>query len=155
MGGGLVDQPFQPRHMDGMVRCYVSGDRVAGFGHQLVRALADSAAGPAGPRLYSGPDDDRFQNLRVLMEHDWTPGMARDLGIEMSDLPVIWDADFLLGPKTPDGRDTYVLCEINVSSVFPIPNEAPDALAETMLRRLETVRRRISFCKSLTEKEVG
>ena len=142
MGGGLVDQPFQARHMDGMVRCYMSGERVAGFGHQLVRALADREAGPAGPRLYSGPDDDRFQSLRAVMEGDWTPGMARCLGIELSDLPVIWDADFLFGPKTPDGQDTYVLCEINVSSVFPIPNEAPDALTETLLRRLETAQRR-------------
>ena len=145
MGGGLVDQPFQPRHMDGMVRCYMSGNRVAGFGHQLVRALADRNAGPAGPRLYSGPDDDRFHRLRAVMEGDWTPGMARTLGIAMSDLPVIWDADFLMGPKTPDGQDTYVLCEINVSSVFPIPNEAPDALSETLLRRLKTARRRILF----------
>lgn len=136
LGGGLVDQPFQARHMDGMVRCYMSGDRVAGFGHQLVRALADREAGPAGPRLYSGPDDDRFQRLRAVMEGDWTPGMARTLGIAMSDLPVIWDADFLLGPKTPDGHDTYILCEINVSSVFPIPDEAPEALVETLLRRL-------------------
>lgn len=137
IGGGLVDQPFQARHMEGMVRCYMSGDRVVGFGYQLVRALADREAGPAGPRLYSGPDDDRFQRLRAVMESDWTPGIARTLEIEMSDLPVIWDADFLLGPKTPNGHDTYVLCEINVSSVFPIPNEAPDALAETLLRRLK------------------
>ena len=144
IGGGLVDQPFQARHMDGMIRCYMSGDRVAGFGHQLVRALADRAAGPAGPRLYSGPDDGRFQRLRAAMEGDWTPGMARSLGIEMSDLPVIWDADFLLGPKTPDGHDSYVLCEINVSSVFPIPAEAPDFLAATLLRRLKTARRRNS-----------
>lgn len=136
LGGGLVDQPFQARHMDGMVRCYMSGGRVVGFGHQLVRALADREAGPAGPRLYSGPSDDRFQRLRAVMEGDWTPGMAQTLGIEMSDLPVIWDADFLLGPETPDGHDTYLLCEINVSSVFPIPGEAPDALAETLLRRL-------------------
>ena len=145
IGGGLVDQPFQARHMDGMVRCYMSGERVAGFGHQLVRALADREAGPAGPRLYSGPDDDRFQRLRAVMEGDWTPGMARSLGIEMLDLPVIWDADFLLGPKTPDGQDTYVLCEINVSSVFPIPDEAPDALAETLIGRLETARRHSSL----------
>ena len=47
IGGGLVDHPFQARHMDGMVRCYMSGERVAGFGHQLVRALADREAGPA------------------------------------------------------------------------------------------------------------
>jgi len=32
-------------------------------------------------------------------------------------LPIIWDADFLYGPKTPSGDDSYVLCEINVSAV--------------------------------------
>jgi hypothetical protein len=52
-------------------------------------------------------------------------------------LPVIWDADFLLGPKGEDGGDSYVLCEINASSVFPIPDEAADHLAETTLRRLD------------------
>lgn len=135
-GGGLVDQPFQSRHMDGMVRCYMSGDRVVGFGHQLVRALAPREAGPAGPRIYSGPDDVRFQRLRGVMEGEWTPGLARLLDIERSDLPVIWDADLLFGPKTPAGEDTYVLCEINVSSVFPIPDEAPEALAATMRARL-------------------
>ena len=141
MGGGLVDQPFQARHLEGMVRCYMSGDRVAGFGHQLVRALADRAAGLAGPRLYCGPDDDRFQKLRTSMEDQWTPAMARLLEIERSELPIIWDADFLFGPNTPGGQDTYVLCEINVSSVFPIPDEAPDALSESLIRRLESARR--------------
>ena len=144
VGGGLVDQPFQARHMEGMVRCYMSGNRVAGFGHQLVRALADRDAGPAGPRLYSGPNDIRFQNLRATLEGDWAHALPRVLQLELTDLPVIWDADFLLGPKKPDGQDTYVLCEINVSSVFPIPDEAPDAITETLIRRLETVRRSIS-----------
>lgn len=139
-GGGLVDQSFQARHLEGMVRCYMSGDRVVGFGHQLVRALASAADGPAGPRLYSGPNDPRFQRLRALMERDWTPGLARLLDIAPDDLPVIWDADLLLGPKAPQGDDTYVLCEINVSSVFPIPDEAPQALAETTLRRLTAAR---------------
>jgi hypothetical protein len=146
--GGLVDQPFQARHLDGMIRCYMSGDRVAGFGHQLVRALADRRAGPAGPRLYSGPGDVRFQTLRDSMESDWTPGMAGVLGIAIADLPVIWDADFLLGPKTPDGRDTYVLCEINASSVFPVPKEAPDMLAETLLGRLENALPRVAANRS-------
>ena len=123
-----------------MVRCYMSGDRVAGFGHQLIRALADREAGPAGPRLYSGPNDDRFQALRASIENDWTPAMSQLLAIETSDLPVIWDADFLLGPKTAVGQDTYVLCEINVSSVFPIPDEAPEAIADTLMDRLEAAR---------------
>ncbi len=141
-GGGLVDQPFQPRHLEGMVRCYMAGDRVVGFGHQLVRALAPPEAGPAGPRLYSGPADPRFQRLRALMEQDWTPGLSRLLAIAPDDLPVIWDADLLLGPRTPEGDDSYVLCEINVSSVFPIPDEAPEALAETTLKRLAMARTR-------------
>ena len=75
------------------------------------------------------------------MENDWTPAMARLLEIEQEDLPVIWDADFLLGAKAPDGQDTYALCEINVSSVFPIPEEAPEAIAATVIGRLETARR--------------
>jgi hypothetical protein len=139
-GGGLVDQPFQARLMDGMVRCYMSGGKVVGFGHQLVRALAAPEAGRAGPRLYSGPDDVRFQRLRGVMEADWTPGLARLLDIAPAELPVIWDADFLLGPKTAAGEDSYVLCEINASSVFPFPDEAPDVLVETTLKRLAAAR---------------
>ena len=135
-GGGLADQPFQARHLEGMVRCYMSGDRVVGFGHQMVRALASAEDGPGGPRLYSGPDDARFQRLRALMEQAWTPGLSRRLGIAPEDLPVIWDADLVLGPKTAQGDDSYVLCEINVSSVFPVPDEAPQALAKTTLKRL-------------------
>jgi len=138
--GGLVDQPFQARHLEGMVRCYMSGGQVVGFGHQLVRALAGPEHGPAGPRLYSGPDDPRFQHLRGLMQDDWTPGLARQLDIAPDDLPVVWDADVLLGPRTAEGDDSYVLCEINVSSVFPIPDEAPDALAQTLQRRLSYAR---------------
>jgi len=140
--GGLVEQPFQPRHLEGMVRCYMAGDRVAGFGHQLVRALADPEHGPAPPRLYSGPDDPRFQRLRALMEHEWAAGLCRTLNIAPDNLPVIWDADFLLGPKTPRGDDGYVLCEINANSVFPIPDEAFDALARVTLDRLVASRRR-------------
>lgn len=79
------------------------------------------------------------------MEGDWTSGMAWELGIAMTDLPVIWDADFLLGSKTPDGHDSYALCEINVSSVFTIPDEASYAIAETLIRRLETARRQGSL----------
>lgn len=136
--GTLIDQPFQARHLEGMVRCYLSGDQVVGFGHQLVRALAPPEAGPAGPRLYSGPDDPRFQRLRNMLEQEWVPQMAHLLEIDLDALPVIWDADFLLGPPTSGGSDTYVLCEINISSVFPVPDEAPDGLAKTVLQRLRS-----------------
>jgi hypothetical protein len=59
------------------------------------------------------------------------------LGLEPASLPVIWDADFLCGPRTTAGEDTYVLCEINVSSVFAIPDQAPAAIARLTLARLQ------------------
>jgi hypothetical protein len=31
--GCVIDQLFQPRVPEGMIRCYVGGDRVVGFGH--------------------------------------------------------------------------------------------------------------------------
>jgi hypothetical protein len=58
------------------------------------------------------------------------------LGLERDSLPIIWDADFLYGPKNAAGEDTYVLCEINVSSVFAIPDHAPAAVARLTLERL-------------------
>jgi hypothetical protein len=44
------------------------------------------------------------------------------LGISLRDLPIVWDADFMLGPARGGGIDDYVLGEINVSSVFPVPD---------------------------------
>ena len=48
------------------------------------------------------------------------------------------DADFMLGPPDADGTDSYVLGEINVSSVFPIPDEAPTAIARLVADRLRS-----------------
>ena len=70
------------------------------------------------------------------MEAEWTPQMMKVLGIERGSLPIIWDADFLYGPRDAAGGDTYVLCEINVSSVFAIPDEAPAVIARYTLERL-------------------
>jgi hypothetical protein len=53
-------------------------------------------------------------------------------------LPIIWDADFLYGPRTRSGEDTYILCEINVSSCFAIPDEAPAAIARLALERCKS-----------------
>lgn len=47
-GGSVIDQPFQPRLSEGVVRCYMAGDRCAGFGHHKVKALVDSPAARAG-----------------------------------------------------------------------------------------------------------
>jgi hypothetical protein len=63
--------------------------------------------------------------------------MQRTLGIETHSLPVIWDADFLYGPKTTAGEDTFVLCEINVSSTFAFPGFAMPTVANAAIERIE------------------
>jgi hypothetical protein len=145
--GCIVDQPFQPRLPDGMIRCYMGVDKVVGFGHQYIKALIppppegpDSPAAQPGPRIMHGPDAAPFQALRAKMETEWTPQMMAILGIEAASLPIIWDADFLYGPRSASGEDSYVLCEINVSSVFAIPEQAPAAIAGLALSRLRAAR---------------
>jgi uncharacterized protein DUF6815 len=138
--GCVIDQPFQARLSEGVVRCYMAGDRCAGFGHQKVKALIEAPAArvEAGSRLYTFNADPRFQRLRRLMEDEWTPQLTSLLDIPRSDLPMIWDADFMLGPPNADGTDRYVLGEINVSSVFPIPDEAPAEIARRVADRLQS-----------------
>jgi hypothetical protein len=144
-GGCVIDQPFQPRLPEGMIRCYLGKDKVVGFGHQLIKALVppppegpDSEAAQPGPRIMSGADDPKFQRLRRQMEREWVPEMLRTLDLDLPSLPIIWDADFLYGPRTASGDDTFVLCEINVSSVFPIPDEAPAVIAELTRQSLQS-----------------
>lgn len=143
-GGCIIDQPFQPRLPEGMIRCYMGVDRVVGFGHQLIKALIppppegpDSPEAQPGPRIMHGPDATPFQALRRKMEGEWVPQMIEVLGLNRAELPIIWDADFLYGPRTASGEDTYVLCEINVSSCFAVPDEAPAAIAQLTLSRCQ------------------
>jgi hypothetical protein len=141
--GRIVDQPFQARLPDGMIRCYMGADKVVGFAHQLIKALIppppegpDSAAAQPGPRIMHATSAPTFQALRTKMESEWTPQMMRLLEIDAESLPIIWDADFLYGPRTASGEDTYVLCEINVSSVVPFPEQAASEIARLALVRL-------------------
>jgi hypothetical protein len=140
--GCIIDQPFQPRLPDGMIRCYMGADKVIGFGHQLIKALIapppegpNSEAATPGPRIMHPASAPEFQALRAKMESDWTPQMTQLLDIDAGSLPIIWDADFLYGPRDASGQDTYVLCEINVSSVFPFPEQAPLEIARLALDR--------------------
>ena len=147
--GRMVDQAYQERLPEGMTRCYLVHDKVAGFGHQAVNMLYPAPPGaPAteaplpGPRLYHPDTKTEFQALKKLLESNWIPAAQQMLEIETKDLPVLWDCDFLLGPKTEAGHDTYVLCEINVSSVSPYPDSAVEPLARAALARAQARGRR-------------
>ena len=135
----MIDQAFQARLADGMIRCYLAQDRVAGFGHQMVTALlaareAGAETPPPPPRVYYGPGHAEFQVVRERMESEWLPDLLRTLDLETAQLPAIWDVDLLYGERTVAAPDSYVLCEINVSSVFPIPDESVEPLARVAVR---------------------
>ena len=122
-GGHMIDQPWQPRIAEGMVRAYLVGDRVAGFGHQAVNALHPDVPQP-GPRLYHDPDMPAFQWLRQQLESTWVEQLRECVGLHREHVPLLWDCDFMLGETGPADLERYVLCEINVSSVSPFPPSA-------------------------------
>jgi hypothetical protein len=146
-GGRIIDQPYQERLTEGMVRCYLVHDKVVGFGVQTINALFPAAAGTPPEmaplpttRIYHPATLESCRPIKHKLEGEWIPQIKRLLGIGTAMLPVIWDCDFLLGPKDAVNRDTYVLCEINVSSVSPFPDSALEPIAAVTLARIKTGR---------------
>lgn len=142
-GGHMIDQAWQPRLVEGMVRAYLVEDRVEGFGHQPVNALYPGRPGePApqpGPRLYYGADLPQFQYLKERLETEWVELLRARVGISREQLPLLWDCDFMLGQPLAGAAEHYVLCEINVSSVAPFPNSAIQPLVSAVQRRLDRI----------------
>lgn len=142
-GGHMIDQAWQPRLTEGMVRCYLVQGRVAGFGLQAVNALHPPPAGDGSgeaptpsQRLYHPPDLAHLQGLKQRLESEWVPQLERTLGIRREDLPLLWDCDFLHGEPAREGEEGYVLCEINVSSVAPFPDSAIEPLVLAAVSRI-------------------
>jgi hypothetical protein len=142
--GRMVDQPYQLRLPEGMTRCYLVHDKVEGFGHQAVNALCPAPAGaprdafpPTTKRLYSSADNPAFQVLKHQLESEWLPQLKELFHLTTAELPALWDCDFLLGEKTAEGADSYVLCEINVSSVSPFPESVLKPLAAAVRARID------------------
>jgi hypothetical protein len=132
--GLIVEQPYQLRLPEGMIRAYLTADRVVGFTHQYPRALLppDVEPGPSA-KFFEPADEPRYAKLRQRLETTWVPEMQQILGLDTPSLPVIWDADFLYGPTERNGDDTFVLCEINASSTFAFPEFAMPGVARATL----------------------
>lgn len=137
-GSGLmVEQPYQPRLPEGLIRAYLTHDEIVGFTHQYPRGLLPPNVAAKPPtKTWEPPDAPRYQPLGAQVEAEWVPEMGQILGLEAHSLPVIWDADFLYGPKDANGGDTFVLCEINVSSTFAFPEFAMLGVARAALERV-------------------
>lgn len=147
--GRMIDQEYQERLPEGMIRCYLVHDSVVGFGHQAINALFPAPPGAAlgetpqpGPRLYYPSTQPEFQAIKRQVEREWLPALQQLFGIPVTRLPILWDCDFLLGPKDADGNDCYVLCEINVSSVAPYPDSATPMIVEATYVQLQAAHQR-------------
>jgi Domain of unknown function (DUF6815) len=136
--GLMVEQPFLPRLAEGMIRSYMTHDRVVGFARQYPRGLLPPAdvSHPPASKTFELPSAPIYGDLRTRLESEWVSQMQQLLGIDTHSLPVIWDVDFLYGPKTPAGDDTYVLCEINASSTFAFPEFAMPTVAKAAIERI-------------------
>jgi hypothetical protein len=149
--GGLVDQEYLPSIAEGMIRCYLVGERIVGFARQYPDGT--TARGPLDVEIDPGltretvfglpsakvmydAQESAFADLRMLLETQWVPGMQQLLAVKTPDLPALWDVDLMLKRTSPGGTRRFVLCEINASCVTPFPGTAPAAIAQRVLERL-------------------
>jgi hypothetical protein len=134
-GGHLMDQAWQPRLREGMLRAYLVEGRVAGFGHQAINALHPDEPQP-GPRLYHDLDWPGGQALKAQLESGWVTLLRERVGLGREHLPLLWDCDFMLGESASGEVPRWVLCEINVSSVSPFPPSAIKPIVDALRRHL-------------------
>jgi hypothetical protein len=134
--GMLIDQLWNPNIINGMVRCYLSGNKVAGFGYQEINFLYPFKK--PSQRFYFTEECGLFQDLRTIMEKSWVSQLQKITGIKNEMLPVIWDADFFINKVNTDNTaEKYALCEINVSCVSPFPESSIPYIAEEVMKRIQ------------------
>ena len=140
----LIDQAWNQNIVNGMVRCYLSGSKVTGFGYQEINALYPITEGSPvckkpSQRFYFSENCGLFSDLRNIMEKSWVAQLQEVTGIENEMLPVIWDADFFINKiNTESTSEKYSLCEINVSCVSPFPESSIPYIAEELRKRIIT-----------------
>jgi hypothetical protein len=142
--GLLIEQAWHDKLENGMVRCYVSGSKVAGFGYQEIVSLSEIEFNGAktylqpSKRYYFTQHCGLFGDLKGVMETSWIPQLQKSLAIENERMPVIWDADFFIKDANSDiAIGKYTLCEINVSCVSPFPPSAIPFIIEEVSKRIE------------------
>jgi hypothetical protein len=139
--GLLIDQEWNKNIANGMVRCYLAGTKVAGFGYQEINALYEldnETMIPPGRRYYFTQNCGLFSDLKEAMEKEWVLQLQQVLSIDKTMMPVIWDADFFINkPNSGNPAEKYELCEINVSCVSPFPPSAIGFIVDEVTSRIE------------------
>lgn len=138
-GSHLIDQRWVATMDRGMVRAYLCGTKVAGFGYQEIVALHPNAPRDdftrrqPSRRYYYTEDCFLFRRLRERLETEWMPAFQKLTALHAEGFPLLWDADFFLG-NPPDSE--FLLCEINASCVSPFPDSAITPMITELERRL-------------------
>uniref|UniRef100_A0A7S2X9Z1 DUF6815 domain-containing protein n=1 Tax=Lotharella oceanica TaxID=641309 RepID=A0A7S2X9Z1_9EUKA len=115
--GQLVDQKFLPRIVEGEVRVFMIGDKPVELIHKKPAEGGISATLSSGAKYVKyAPDDAKFTLLMSKFKAD-LPKLMEALDLKGQPLPLVWTADFILGPKTADGQDTFFVGEFNCSCV--------------------------------------
>ena len=133
-GGMLINQQWINNISNGMVRAYITGKKVSGFGYQETVALDPNY--PTSKRFYFSEHCGLFQDLRNILESTWIPQLLETHSISDDKMSLLWDIDFFIedvNSKYPENK--YILCEINVSSVSPFPPSCGKHMAD-MLRSI-------------------
>ena len=138
-GGLLINQQWADCTVNGMVRCFLTGNKVSGFGYQEAVALCpynndpESPVRPTSSRFYFTEDCGLFQDLRNIMEEKWIPQLQEIHSISTDALPLLWDIDlFINDVNTKQTEQKYTLCEINVSCVSPFPPSCVDYIVKSL-----------------------
>ena len=115
--GQLIDQNFLPRIVEGELRVNMIYDTPTEIIHKKPAEGGISATLASGAKYVSyKPDDPLFAKLMAKFKAD-LPQIMPALGMSKDPLPLIWTADFILGPKDSAGDDTHYVGEFNCSCV--------------------------------------
>lgn len=113
--GMLVDMPFLPRIAEGEIRILLVGEKPIFVVHKKpVEGGFSATLGSGAKYTYQSPTE--WPSL-IEVFIGAIPMIKQLLGGPEAEAPIIWTSDFILGPKTDKGNDTYVLGEINCSCV--------------------------------------
>jgi hypothetical protein len=142
-GGMLINQQWVQGITNGMVRCYLTGIKVSGFGYQESNALCPQSDDPASPvrptsgRFYFSEHCGLFQDLRSIMESKWVPQLQQIHSISDQMMPLLWDVDlFINDVNGQHAEGKYTICEINVSCVSPFPPSCVHHVVGELRKRL-------------------
>ncbi len=135
--GMLVDMRFMPRITEGELRILMVSDAPIFVVHKKPADEADAFSatiGSGATYTYHKPED--YQNL-VESFVEAIPMISEKLG-DIKEPPLIWTGDFMLDTDE-NGKDTYVLGEINCSCVgffSHLDMGIQDKVADEVIRRI-------------------